>query len=176
MTDWQYWFPSRDGKGPYNVSAKTHEIHSTTRKRFSLSGEPNDIWKDHGSDEPDWLYGWKYRYRPRQSVVTDIPLPNPHYKALRAVLDAAYEQSAHGKGLERHGSGGKPWTEQPIFTIAGQVGDGFNAGQAIKKIQEAQQMAARGEHSKAMHEVLGAIVYAASLHVLWSKESNRDAK
>lgn len=90
------------------------------------------------------------------------------YHDLAAVLEAAYNQAAYGKGAERHATDNL-WTEQPIFTVAQQVGDGFNAGQVIKKTQEAQQMAARGEYSKAQHEILGAIVYAASLHVLWGK-------
>lgn len=93
---------------------------------------------------------------------------DPMYRELRDVLEAAYHQAASGKGAERHADG-KPWTEQPIFVIADQVGDGFNAGQAIKKIQEARQMAARGEYTKARHEILGTIVYAASLHVLWAR-------
>ena len=92
------------------------------------------------------------------------------YAALRNVLDAAHAQAATGKGAERHANG-EDWTKQPIFTIAQQVGDGFNAGQVIKKVQEAQQMAARGEFQRAQHEVLGAIVYAASLHVLWQYPS-----
>ena len=90
------------------------------------------------------------------------------YRDLAAVLEAAYNQAAYGKGAERHATDNL-WTEQPIFKIAEQVGDGFNAGQVIKKTQEAQQMAARGEYSKAQHEILGAIVYAASLHVSWGK-------
>lgn len=92
------------------------------------------------------------------------------YTSLRNVLDAAFAQAATGKGAERHANGEK-WTKQPIFTIAQQVGDGFNAGQVIKKVQEAQQMAVRGEFQRAQHEVLGAIVYAASLHVLWQYPS-----
>jgi len=96
--------------------------------------------------------------------------PNPYvpdlYHDLAAVLEAAYNQAAHGKGKERHADA-NPLTEQPIFKIAEQVGDGFNAGQVIKKTQEARQMAARGEYAKAQHEILGAIVYAASLHVMW---------
>lgn len=88
------------------------------------------------------------------------------YHILRGILDAAFNQCAYGKGAERHANG-KDWTEQPIFTIAGQVGDGFNAGQAIKKIQEAHQMVQRGERSKAQHEILGAIIYCASLYHLW---------
>jgi len=91
------------------------------------------------------------------------------YDSLRKILDAAFAQAATGKGAERHANG-EEWLKQPIFTIAQQVGDGFNAGQVIKKVQEAQQMAARGEYSKAQHEVLGAIVYAASLHVLWDRQ------
>lgn len=92
------------------------------------------------------------------------------HTSLRNVLDAAFAQAATGKGAERHANG-EDWTKQPIFTIAQQVGDGFNAGQVIKKVQEAQQMAARGEFQRAQHEVLGAIVYAASLHVLWQYPS-----
>lgn len=92
------------------------------------------------------------------------------YTSLRNVLDAAFAQAATGKGAKRHANG-EDWTKQPIFTIAQQVGDGFNAGQVIKKVQEAQQMAARGEFQRAQHEVLGAIVYAASLHVLWQYPS-----
>ena len=91
------------------------------------------------------------------------------YAELDDVLSAAYDQAAYGKGAERHAND-DPWTEQPIFKIASQAGDGFNVGQVIKKVQEAQQMAARGENDKARHEVLGAIVYAASLYVIWGKK------
>lgn len=93
---------------------------------------------------------------------------NPLYTELNRVLALAYDQAAFGKGAERHANNDS-WTAQPIFQIATQVGDGFNAGQVIKKVQEAQQMAARGEHERARHEILGAIVYAASLYVIWEK-------
>lgn len=105
-------------------------------------------------------------------ALSETPDQKPYvpglYMELAAVLEAAYNQAAYGKGAERHAND-DPWTEQPIFKIAEQVGDGFNAGQVIKKVQEAQQMAARGEYAKAQHEVLGAIVYAASLHVIWGR-------
>lgn len=165
--EWKEWLPRYDGDAPEGATVETHEIESTSAKHLIM-------WAPHGRLEPSWAVGWKYRYRPRVSTVTSVATEH-HYTALRNVLDAAYNQAAHGKGAERHADG-KPWTEQPIFTVAGQVGDGFNAGQAIKKIQEAQQMAARGEHTKAMHEVLGAIVYAVSLHVLWEKEAKRDGQ
>lgn len=160
---WQMWKPSRDGEAPQGVSVKTHEI------RFVNSDSKLEYCKY----DPLWFTDRTYEYclRDEAPAVSD----SNDYTALRAVLNTAYDQAARGKGVERHGNG-KAWTEQPIFTIAGQVGDGFNAGQAIKKIQEAQQMAARGEYAKAQHEVLGAIVYAASLHVLWNKESKRDSQ
>lgn len=158
---WQMWKPRFRGDAPDGVSLGTHEIEYK-----STSG------KYHPLSNVTWWNSLIYRYRPRSApAVSD----SNDYAALRAVLNTAYDQAARGKGVERHGNG-KAWTEQPIFTIAGQVGDGFNAGQAIKKIQEAQQMAARGEYAKAQHEVLGAIVYAASLHVLWNKESKRDSQ
>lgn len=167
MTDneWKEWLPRSRGDKPEGVSIQTHEIEFNSL----YDSEPWERFKY----EPIWSTAYQYRYRPRVSATT--PSSTDHYTALRNVLDAAYNQAAHGKGAERHADG-NPWTKQPIFTIAGQVGDGFNAGQAIKKIQEAQQMAARGEHTKAMHEVLGAIVYAASLHVLWEKEVKRDGQ
>lgn len=155
MSEWQTWIPRFRGDAPDGVTHETHEIEyeSTSGKYVESLG-------------PMWFDDDTYRYRPRSApAVSD----SNDYTALRTVLNTAYDQAARGKGVERHGNG-KAWTEQPIFTIAGQVGDGFNAGQAIKKIQEAQQMAARGEYVKAQHEVLGAIVYAASLHVLWNKE------
>lgn len=161
MSDWQMWQPSRDGEAPQGVSIKTHEIRIIDTIGKTV----------HCTYDPAWVAGryYEYRYRPRSTPA----LPDSDgYAALRTVLNAAYDQSANGKGAERHGNG-KVWTEQPIFTIAGQVGDGFNAGQAIKKIQEAQQMAARGEYTKAQHEVLGAIVYAASLHVLWGNNDSQ---
>lgn len=117
-----------------------------------MAGAASDLWV---SDAPSHLWD---------------DAPSNAYESLRKVLDAAFDQCANGKGKERHGNG-LAWTEQPIFTIARQVGDGFNAGQAIKKIQEAQQMAARGEHERARHEILGAIVYCASLHVLWNGDT-----
>jgi len=162
--NWQTWQPSRDGEAPQGVTLETHEIE------YKLS--TGKYRPHHPFSNIAWYDTQIYRYRPRS---TPAALDSNDYATLRTVLNTAYDQAARGKGVERHGNG-KAWTEQPIFTIAGQVGDGFNAGQAIKKIQEAQQMAARGEYAKAQHEVLGAIVYAASLHVLWNKESNRDSQ
>ena len=83
------------------------------------------------------------------------------YSSLRQILDRAYDQAAVGKGNERHANG-KPFDAQPIHAIGEMVGVGFNAGQAMKKAQEAVSMHGRGEGDKAVHELLGAIVYLAS--------------
>ena len=88
------------------------------------------------------------------------------YGALRGILDEAYNQSAKGKGLERHGNG-KAWTEQPILAITRDTGIGFPTGQAIKKVTEAVGMLGRGEGGAAARELLGAIVYtAAAIHFI----------
>lgn len=93
--------------------------------------------------------------------------------ALRRTLDAAYHQAMHGKGQVRHG-GGKPFEEQPIFTIAELLDGCINghAYQAIKKIQEAARMAKAGQRDAARRELMGAIVYAAAADMILGK---RDA-
>ena len=83
------------------------------------------------------------------------------YESLRAVLEEAYAQAAHGKGKERHAND-RAFVDQPIFSIGQMVGPGFNVGQAMKKAQEAMSMFSRGETDRAVHELLGAIVYTAS--------------
>ena len=93
----------------------------------------------------------------------------PGYEALRAELEAAYNQSARGKGVERHANN-KPWTGQPIFEIARRHGHAFLSGQAEKKLQEAVGMIARGEIDKARHELMGVIVYTAALSSLLQED------
>ena len=84
------------------------------------------------------------------------------YKSLSEALHAAYHQSAHGKGDERH-STGQSFDEQPIMSITQVHGVGFPLGQASKKIDEAARM----DKEAARTELLGAIVYlaAAWLHL-----------
>jgi len=95
--------------------------------------------------------------RPQAPVQTE----DDGYKSLRSILDEAYNQAAHGKGKERHAKD-RPFDDQPIHSIGSMVGIGFNAGQAMKKAQEAVSMHGRGEDEAAVHELLGAIVYIAS--------------
>lgn len=105
----------------------------------------------------------------------DISYPEPTAPAdaLRRTLEAAYHQAMHGKGRARHG-GGKPFEEQPIFTIA-ELLDGSidgHAYQVIKKVQEAARMAKVGHRDAARRELMGAIVYAAAADMILGK---RDA-
>ena len=89
------------------------------------------------------------------------------YMSLRCILDEAYKQAAEGKGKERH-AGGKPFLRQPIMEIGRMVGEGYNMGQAMKKLQEAEtllHLEGKGVEA-AVRELLGAIVYTASAVIL----------
>lgn len=83
------------------------------------------------------------------------------YELLANILTDAFEQSATGKGRERHGLG-DPWDKQPIITLGREFGIGGTNFQSAKKMREAQKMAERGEYGAAERELLGAIVYAAA--------------
>jgi len=85
----------------------------------------------------------------------------PGYESLERELAYAFNQSANGKGKERHANG-RPFDRQPILELARLYGPGFTAGQSAKKTQEALGMAARGEFERAIAEVHGAIVYLAA--------------
>jgi hypothetical protein len=82
--------------------------------------------------------------------------PVKGYELLERVLVQAYAQASHGKGKERHADG-RPFHEQPMQTIAQQVGVGFITGQAMKKLGESTKM----DRDAAIRELLGAIVYSA---------------
>lgn len=76
------------------------------------------------------------------------------YEKLRDVLYRAYEQSAIGKGAERHANN-KPFHEQPIAIGIQHFGVGGALFQAFKKMEEAQRLPTEA----AVKELLGAIVY-----------------
>ena len=85
-----------------------------------------------------------------------------HYGELDRILEEAYDQSAAGKGNERH-SVGQPWEDQPICANARTYGIGGPLYQVSKKMDEAQRM----DKDKAIHELRGGIVYlAAAIKVL----------
>ena len=94
------------------------------------------------------------------------------YELLRGILDEAYDQSARGKGHDRHANG-RYFDQQPIMEIGRMVGPGFATGQVMKKAQEATSMAARGEADAAVRELLGVIVYAASAVALVREKAPR---
>lgn len=87
------------------------------------------------------------------------------YGSLARVLRLAFEQSAEGKGKERHANA-KPFLRQPILENGRVFGDGFTSGQAVKKLQELHGMIERGQFSAAKREALGAIVYTAATYLL----------
>ncbi len=96
---------------------------------------------------------------------TDFPFIND-YADLFVVLRDAYQQSACGKGRERHANDA-PFACQPMQTITDLIG-GDVAGmafQAIKKTSEATGMIRRNCTDAAIRELLGAIVYNAGIIV-----------
>lgn len=93
----------------------------------------------------------------------------PGYRSLKNILDRAYEQSACGKGRERHAND-QPFDKQPIMQITDAVGVGFPLGQAAKKITEAAGMLERKNTDAAVRELLGAIVYLAAAIIKVEKQ------
>lgn len=90
----------------------------------------------------------------------------PGYEALAGVLTEAYDQSARGKGKERHANQ-RPFTEQPIMRISrGRSSIGGLSYQIQKKADEAIGMVERGNHEAACKELMGSIVYAAAMILL----------
>lgn len=86
------------------------------------------------------------------------------------VLTDVAAQVLRGKGEQRHGRG-REFGEQPTFKILDLVGEGYAAGQAIKKIEEAKGLIAAdllGAAEGAERELLGAIGYLAML-VAWRR-------
>lgn len=97
------------------------------------------------------------------------PVQASGYEELERILKLAYEQSARGKGRERHATGPlgfRPWTQQPILEIGRMIGPGYHAGQVQKKVQEAITMYGSKNIHGALQECLGAIVYAAAMYRL----------
>jgi len=96
----------------------------------------------------------------------------PGYRSLKQVLDRAYDQSARGKGKERHAND-RPFDKQPIMQITNSVGEGFPLGQASKKITEAAGMLSRGQRPAAVTELLGAIVYLCAAIIYLEKHNDQ---
>jgi hypothetical protein len=94
--------------------------------------------------------------------LTFADLAAPGYQDLAGVLESAHDQAARGKGAARHAND-RPFDEQPIMVIPSMLGSiEGQVYQIIKKAQEANSMAKRGEDDAAMRELLGIINYAAA--------------
>jgi len=121
--------------------------------------------------------GRPYRKLPVRPLQEEYQTARGMYAPLHRVLMLAYQQSAFGKGKDRHAND-KPFMQQPIMEITRMHGLGFTTGQASKKGQEAVGMASRLEHEAAKRELLGAIVYlaAAYLYVDETQGSTVDSK
>ncbi len=119
------------------------------------------------------IHGGEPPKKPLRFHVEDDVQRSLDYAPLRRVLDLAYDQSAKGKGKERH-AGGRPFRTQPIMEIARMVGLGYQTGQLMKKAQEATGMAARHNYEAAKAEMLGVIVYAAAAYLLIEEQQEKE--
>jgi hypothetical protein len=79
------------------------------------------------------------------------------YESLFKTLVEALNQAQIGKGKERHATW-EPFDQQPIMVIADMFGEGYQLGQAVKKLQESQRL----DKDAAIRERLGAINYIAA--------------
>jgi len=95
------------------------------------------------------------------------------YNTLTHVYMQALHQAAIGKGRERHARPGQPYEGQPACQIAREVGLGFPAGQAVKKIVEAQRLLRIKGPEAAVAELLGALNYIAA-EVIVIREGKTD--
>lgn len=89
----------------------------------------------------------------------------PGYEQLAAVLQAAFDQAAKGKGAERHANE-LPFHAQRMQSISAMLdSDAGMAYQVCKKIAEARGM----PHAARERELLGAIVYTAGM-IIYHRE------
>lgn len=97
-----------------------------------------------------------------------MSMTTPGYEVLADVLQAAYDQAAHGKGAERHARG-NAFEDQHMQTISTLLGshDGM-AFQAIKKLTEGLAFTNHGQRER---ELLGVIVYVAGI-IVWHREQH----
>lgn len=105
-------------------------------------------------------------------VTYSLDNPPKGYADLAGVLTLALQQSAKGKGKERHARGDTPFDRQPIMEIPRMVGPSGTAYQVMKKSQEAMRM----EPRDAINEMLGAIVYAAATILIIKEQAEMDGR
>lgn len=96
----------------------------------------------------------------QQAMLANALIAAPGYERLVAVMKAAHDQAAHGKGKERHAND-LPFHEQRMQSISHMVGspDGM-AYQVAKKMVEGLAMP---EHHRKVAELYGAINYLAGI-------------
>lgn len=108
-----------------------------------------------------------------KGAVTSTGMTVEGYETLSRILTAAYDDSARGKGVERHANG-LPWHEQQIIELQKMFGPGGAGFQLSKKAAEAFGMFQRGQHDAAIRELNGTICYAAAM--ILAIEMERDRK
>ena len=98
------------------------------------------------------------------------PEYDPAYVSLARVLADAFNQSAGGKGKDRHVKAeGQAFEDQPICQLQELYGRGYAFGQVGKKMEESMRL----PYEQARAELLGGIVYLAAAVIDLEKEHER---
>jgi len=118
-----------------------------------------------------WVFNGQAWEEPEPGELANMagwPAPVEGYAVLQAALGAAYDQSARGKGKERHATAGTAFENQPLISINEMLGSVDGAlYQVMKKTQESSRLPVE----RARAELLGAMVYAAAAwHMLGEKQ------
>jgi hypothetical protein len=93
-----------------------------------------------------------------------------NYRALRAVLEEAFNRCAFGKGKSRHAVGNERFEDQQIFKATRFYGDGGLYYQMEKKLRESFKMLTE----KKVLELMDVIVYACAA-IIYARESRHEA-
>lgn len=152
-----------DGSGPEGVEGRDFTIPELQHP-YAPRLIPENMTKE--NDVMDKMYIFSEKHNIDSYLY-------PGYGDFITVLQMALDQSARGKGRERHGGDNMNFMDQPIMSIAKMTGLGYLTGQSMKKIQEAGRLLTiegKGEDA-AVNELLGSIVYnvAAVLFLLKQK-------
>jgi len=166
---------------PFNHRVEPASATTQACRDMFVSGVQDRMAADSGPDADGlasetlsalgWVFNGQAWEEPEPGELANMagwPAPVEGYAVLQAALGAAYDQSARGKGKERHATAGTAFENQPLISINEMLGSVDGAlYQVMKKTQESSRLPVE----RARAELLGAMVYAAAAwHMLGEKQ------
>ena len=103
-------------------------------------------------------------------LTEDVDRPQTHnpYRAVKNILELAYEQAAYGKGHTRHGND-QNFEDQQLMRDLKDLGIGPAVYQIRKKALETTRL----PHDHAKRETLGIIIYAVAMYLELERQENQ---